>query len=612
MQQVIKRKIELLSPARDLECGIAAIDHGADAVYIGASKFGARAEAGNSMKEIEQLCQYAHFFGARIYLAINTILFDNEIEEAVKIAWEGYNAGVDALIIQDMGLLECNLPPLPLHASTQTNNQTVEKVSFLEKVGFSQVVLARELSLNQIREIRKQTQLSLEFFIHGALCTCFSGQCYLSHYATGRSGNRGECSQMCRHKYTLTDSTGNIIVNDRFLLSLKDLNLSHNIENLIEAGIGSFKIEGRLKGPEYVKNITAYYRKIIDSLIIERSDIERSSYGKSYISFNPNPDKSFNRGFTDYFIKSDKQKIAGIYSPKSQGEAIGTVSESTYGWFIIDTQHSISNGDGMCFFNENNELEGFRVNKTEGKKVFPNPRILISKGTNIFRNLDLQFEQQLEKSKNCRKLEVDMFLSETPSGICLQMIDEQDIEVEVTTDIEKQKAREPEKQNQLIIQQLGKLGDSMYTQRKILISFNSPLFIPSNTINKLRREACDRLTQKRIESYSREERKLIANNTPYFRNEVSYEENISNSKAEAFYRRHGVSKIDKAFELKPKKACQLLMTTKYCIRKELGLCLLDNIGMQNTKNTNLFIEDNTGKYRIDFDCSECQMKIYST
>lgn len=607
-----QRKIELLSPARNIECGKAAIDHGADAVYIGTTKYGARTGAENSINDIQQLTNYAHLFGARVYLAINTILFEEEINDAVKLSWEGYHAGVDALIIQDMGLLECNLPPIPLHASTQTNNRTIEKVSFLEKVGFSQVVLARELNFNQIEEIHKNTGVALEFFIHGALCTSYSGQCYMSYYATGRSGNRGECSQMCRHKYSLFDSKNNLIVKDKYLLSLKDLNQSRNIESLIDSGISSFKIEGRLKGTEYVKNITAYYRKKIDAVISRRPDLTTSSFGKSFINFEPKPEKTFCRFFTSYFVNNEGSELANINSPKSVGEKIGLVTESESNWLIIDSGCLISNGDGLCYFNDKNELCGFRVNNTDGEKIFPFPVVSVPKETIIYRNSDIKFNDLLNKSNDCRKIRVNIKLSETECGIKLQIIDEQGIIIEIEKETVKQPANNPEKQITIIKQQLGKLGDSIFIADIIDLNFSKLLFIPSKLISDIRREAILQLNQKRLDQYSRQDRKTEPNSFPYPFKSATYEENIANSFAEKFYKRHGVEITEKAFELLPKRTGtgQLLMTTKYCLRKELKICLIDKKN-QYVNDTALYIVDNTGRYRVEFDCKLCEMKIFS-
>jgi collagenase-like PrtC family protease len=609
---VKKRKIELLSPARDLECGIAAIDHGADAVYIGGPKFGARIAAGNSFEDIARLTEYAHLFDCRVYLTLNTILFDHELEEAVKITWDAYLAGIDALIIQDMGLLECDIPPLPLHASTQTNNKTPEKVVFLEKAGFKQIVLARELNLGEIREIHNQVSTTLEFFIYGSLCVSYSGQCYISHYATGRSGNRGDCAQMCRHRYTLKDSQGNIIEKDKYLLSLKDLNLTQYIEQLIDAGISSFKIEGRLKGPEYVKNITAHYRKEIDAVLTNRSDLVASSSGISIPAFDPNPEKSFNRFFTSYNLKPGNSDYSNITSPKSIGQKIGEVTGSTNDSIHVQTNFPLANGDGLCFFDINGELNGFRVNKVEGDNIFSLPKIKIEPGTLLYRNKDVGFEKLIEKSHSCRKIRVDFILNETENGIALQLTDKQGNIVKTETGLDKVTAKEPEKQMQIINHHLSKLGKDIYSAGSITIRFNKPLFIPGKILNELRRKGIDELTKKRITQYIREETKIEPNSYAYPQKNVSYEENISNHKAEQFYRRHGVESITKAYELQARMTGQLLMTTKYCIRKELELCLINNPEFLDLGDGSLFIEDNTGKYRIEFECKKCEMKVYST
>jgi 23S rRNA 5-hydroxycytidine C2501 synthase len=609
---VKKRKIELLSPARDLECGFAAIDHGADAVYIGGPKFGARAAAGNSMVDLARLADYAHSYDARVYLTLNTILFDHEIEDAVRLTWDAYHAGVDALIIQDMGLLECDLPPLPLHASTQTNNQKQEKVIFLEKVGFKQIVLARELNLSQIREIYNQTSVTLEFFIHGALCVCYSGQCYMSHFATGRSGNRGDCTQMCRHQYTLTDSLGKIIEKDKYLLSLRDLNLTQNLEQLIDAGISSFKIEGRLKGPEYVKNITSHYRKEFDKILSKREDLEASSAGKSSPGFEPDPEKSFNRFFTQYKLTPYNNTLVNLNTPKSIGQKIGKVIVSNNDFLKIETSLPIANGDGLCFFDNHSELKGFRVNKIEGNIIYPLPKLKIELNTILYRNKDSEFENQLEKSHSCRKIRVQMVLKETENGIVLQIQDEQDNIVNSEIQLDKVYAKDSEQQVEVLKHHLTKFGNTIFAAESVSIQFKDSLFIPGKIINELRRKALDGLIKKRLALYTRTVSKIEPNNFPFPYKNISYSENIANSMSEQFYRRHGISIIEKAFELKEKKHGQLLMSTKYCIRQELGICWIDDPEIISQKNTSLFIEDKTGRYKLEFECNKCEMRIYST
>ena len=378
--------LELLAPARDLACGIAAIDHGADAVYIGGPSFSARAAAGNSLADIESLVTYAHQYAARVYIALNTLLTDTELDEAAAFARAVWNVGADALIIQDMGLLECDLPPIPLHASTQTDNRTRDKVRFLEKVGFRQVVLARELSLQQIREIRRSTTVALECFVHGALCVSCSGQCYMSEMVTGRSANRGECAQFCRHAWTLKDAGGAVLAKDRYFLSLKDLDLSARIADLVAAGVRSSKIEGRLKDERYVKNVTAAYRLILDDLLQADSDLCRTSSGKCTFSFQPDTSRSFNRGKTEYFLMNPRSRPASIYTPKAIGQELGAVVEVDRNSFTLDSEEKLANGDGLCFFDAHDQLIGLKANRVEGRRIFPKDPVSPSPGTLIYRN----------------------------------------------------------------------------------------------------------------------------------------------------------------------------------------------------------------------------------
>ena len=402
------RKIELLSPAKDLQCGIEAINHGADAVYIGAPKFGARAAVGNSLEDIGILCRYAHLYGVRIYVTLNTILKDEELDEVELMIWELWRVGVDALIIQDMGIMKLHLPPIPLHASTQMDNRTSEKVQFLEKVGFKQVVLARELSLNEIRQISEHTTVPLEVFVHGALCVSYSGQCYLSAALSGRSANRGECAQYCRLPYTMVDSTGKEIVSEKHLLSLKDMNRSEHLEALLDAGVSSLKIEGRLKDITYVKNVTAFYRKKLDEIFTRRKEYIRSSLGKSVFTFEPVVEKSFNRGFTSFFLKGRTSNITAFDTPKSLGELVGSVKEIKGNSFTISGLKQLNNGDGLVFFNKQGVLEGFRVNRVDANRVYPLEMPSILPKTPLYRNFDHAFEKLLAKPSAERKLGVQI------------------------------------------------------------------------------------------------------------------------------------------------------------------------------------------------------------
>ncbi|HOQ49637.1 MAG TPA: U32 family peptidase, partial [Candidatus Kapabacteria bacterium] len=404
------RYIELLSPAQNLEYGIAAINYGADAVYIGANKFGARASVGNSTKDIEKLCRYAHLYNAKVYATLNTILYENELEQARNLVFELYDAGIDAIIIQDTAFLMMDLPPIQIFASTQMHNYELERIKFFDKIGISRFILARELNLKQIQEIRENIKAELEFFVHGALCVGLSGRCYASFHSTGYSGNRGECKQICCLRYDLFDAKGNTIIKQKHLLSLKDLNLSDYLEKLVDAGISSFKIEGRLKDINYVKNITAFYRKKIDELIERKQDIKKTSKGNIYLHFEPNPARTFSRGFTNYFIDDNHSKKANFETPKSIGQFIGVVSKVDKNKILIDTNEVIHNADGLCYFTENG-LEGFLVNKVENKWVIPNKQLKIEIGVKIYRNQDYEFEKLLSQNKTRRKLPIDIELN---------------------------------------------------------------------------------------------------------------------------------------------------------------------------------------------------------
>ena len=485
------KKIELLSPAKNLEVGIAAINHGADAVYIGGPSFGAREKVGNSIEDIEKLCNHAAIYDAKVYVTLNTLLFDNELEQARKIAWDCYNAGVDALIVQDMALLMMDMPPIALHASTQCNNTTAEKVKFLEDVGFQQVVLARELSINEIKEIRSKTTVPLEFFIHGALCVSYSGQCYLSHVIGRRSANRGACAQPCRLKWNLEDENGNVLIANRHLLSLRDMNNSKNLEELIDAGITSFKIEGRLKDADYVKNTTAYYRRALDEIIERRSDLERASRGVSMPSFEPNLEKSFSRGFTDYFLHGRQKNIDAPFTPKSMGEYVGEIKKIDGKRLTVKLKEGITlhNGDGLCFLDENNELQGFNVNGVEGnvilassvisteakrngeisaKQLLRNDQMPVisrqARNDKLYRNFDIVWQKSVDASSGNRKLPIKLELSETSDGFRLTSINEN---VSISLQCQKDIAKNPEKALETIRTKLSQWGDTKFVVENI-------------------------------------------------------------------------------------------------------------------------------------------------
>lgn len=603
------RSIELLAPAKDLNCGIEAINHGADAVYIGAPKFGARAAAGNSLDDIRALCEHAHLFNARIYVALNTILREEELPEAEQLIWQLYQAGADALIVQDMGITRLNLPPIPLHASTQTDNRTPEKVKFLEAAGFTQVVLARELSLNEIRGISEQVSVALEVFVHGALCVSYSGQCYLSAALSGRSANRGECAQYCRLPYSMVDANGTEIVHDKHLLSLKDMNRSGQLEALLDAGVSSLKIEGRLKDVTYVKNITAYYRKKLDAILLHRPEYCRASAGKSTYEFEPVPEKSFNRGFTPFFLHERTSDITAFNTPKSLGEPVGTVKELKGNSFTIAGLKPLNNGDGLAFFNSKGELEGFRVNRVEDNRVFPLEMPDIRPKTPLYRNFDQAFEKQLAKPSAERKLSVKLEFLDNPFGFTLAMEDETGARILLTEPFDKELARRDQQEN--IRTQLLKLGNTPFEASEVRIEMTDNWFVPSSLLADMRRKAVEKLQADRTIRYRRElARKVEAvKELPFPERQLTYLGNVSNSHAESFYKAHGVESVADAFELKPEKEVPL-MFTKHCLRYSMGWCPTYQKQKSPYKEPYFLLYKDT-RLRLQFDCKRCQMLVYS-
>ncbi len=602
-----RRHIELLSPAKDLDCGIEAIKHGADAVYIGAPKFGARAAAGNSIEDIKKLCEYAHFYQAHIYVALNTILTDKELDEAEKMIWQIYEAGADALIVQDMGITQLHLPPIALHASTQTDNRTVEKVKFLEEAGFKQVVLARELSLQEITTIAQQTTVPLEVFVHGALCVSFSGQCYLSAAMCGRSANRGECAQYCRLPYTLIDANGAVIASNKHLLSLKDLNLSDNLESLMDAGVSSFKIEGRLKDVAYVKNITAYYRKKIDEILARRDEFRRPSFGNSTYFFEPVPEKSFNRGFTTYFLNGRNKDITAFDSPKSLGEIIGKVKDIKGKVIAVSGHKQLNNGDGLAFFNKQGELEGFRVNRADANKIQPFEMPEIAVNTLLYRNFDAKFEQQMAKPSAERHLAVNIIFRDNPFGFTLCMEDESGARVMITRPFKKEKARKNQQDN--IKTQLSKLGNTPFETKNIDIEMKEDWFVPSSVLTDMRQQATEKLILSHRIRYQQDNVKFKqpSKPVPFIQQKLTYLGNVANMKAESFYRKHEVAEITKAFELQQEKNVPL-MFTKHCLRYSMGWCPLHGESKSPFKEPYFLIYKDK-RLRLHFDCKNCEMQV---
>lgn len=614
------RKIELLAPAKDLKCGIAAIAHGADAVYIGAQRFGARAAAGNSVEDIEQMCRYAHRYAAKVYVTVNTIIYDNELEDTRRLLDELKQAGVDAVLVQDMSLVPCS--PLPLHASTQTDNRTVEKVRWLRSLGFSRVVLARELSLAEIKAIHKAVpDVELEVFVHGALCVSYSGQCYASQYCFGRSANRGECAQFCRLKFNLEDADGNTIDRNRYLLSLKDMCRIDHLEQLVDAGVTSFKIEGRLKDVTYVKNVVAAYSTRLNQ-IIEKSGgrLARASMGSATYTFTPNLKKTFNRGFTDYFLNGRSPDIASPDTPKAIGEFVGKVKEISRRGIRVAGTSVFANGDGLCYVNGERELEGFRVNRVENNLLIPakTPRSL-RVGMSLYRNNDQLFEHELQKHTAERKIPVSLVLGETDRGFSLTMQvvgSEWDSPIVAMSfvDAEKQEAQTPQRDNYKRL--LSRLGDTPFVADSIEFEPSSfSHFIPSSVIAALRRDACESLEEEiGAVMHSHETTNADVETRPLTVPPVAplpYLYNISNRLAREFYEKCGAENTGEAFELRRPALNVLIMQCRHCLRYSYGYCVKNGGKRPMWKEPLRLVLPDGRRFPLQFDCKNCQMNVYA-
>ena len=620
------RKLELLAPAKDLKCGIAAIDCGADAVYIGAARFGARQAVGNSIDDINELCEYAHKFGCKVYVTVNTIIYDNELEDTQKLLNELGRIGVDAILVQDMGITKLQLPQnVALHASTQTDNRSAEKVEWLARHNFDRVVLARELSLEEIRNIhRRVPQTELEVFVHGALCVSYSGVCYASEYCFGRSANRGACAQFCRMKFDLTDKDGNEIINQAHLLSLKDMCRIDSLELLADAGVTSFKIEGRLKDINYVRNVTAAYSNQLNEIISRRgSEYERASSGVCDIRFTPNLNKTFNRGFTDYFLNGRTSDLASFYTPKAMGEYVGKVKEIRGNSFNVAGTTSFANGDGLCFINSNNELEGFRINRAEGNRLFPlrMPRGL-RKGIALYRNSDQLFEKELNGDNVQRKLGIRINIKASAEGLHIEAktCDEK-LHINLQKDISLEKAQKSQVDN--IKRQISKFGNTIFTVEDVIVEpTDFPWFIPNSILAEIRRQATDELMGRLSEMSENQKdtktkdqaQQLPDNGKGSFHSISSYQHpymyNIANRLAHSFYEQEGMSDITPAFEIR-KPSSPLVMQCRYCLRHELGQCKKSHKQSGLLKEP-LHLRLADGRtFRLEFDCKKCQMNIYA-
>ena len=610
------RALELLAPAKNLECGIAAIDHGADAVYIGASRFGARVAAGNCVDDIHRLCDYAHPFGVKVYVTVNTILYDDELEATRQLLQELQQAGVDAILVQDMAILEMRKEklemgnddePFPiLHSSTQTDNRTPEKVRWLRDLGFSRVVLARELSVEEIAAIHREVpDVELEVFVHGALCVSYSGICYASQHCFGRSANRGECAQFCRMKFSLVDAEGREVEHDRHLLSLKDMNQSDYLEELIEAGATSFKIEGRLKDVPYVKNVTAAYSQRLNQIISRHPDQYcRSSKGECHYTFTPDLNRTFNRGYTNYFLHGRQPDIASFDTPKARGEFVGTVKEIRHDSFNVAGTASFANGDGLCFFNKERQLVGFRANRVVGNRIYPYrmPQGLLS-GMRLYRNNDQEFERLLSRPSAERKIPIRLSLRAVDDGFELNGI---------RFTAEHQMARKPQREN--IIRQLTKLGDTIYTCEEVDIPEDFNYFIPNSVLSEMRRTLMEKM---RNEIFGMRNDDIRTNpcsanrgyqHSSFLTSHFSYPylSNISNRLSQQFYG----SKELTAYELKGGSGP--IMQCRHCIRYALGYCVKHG-GLRPTWHEPLSLVLGDGRrFRLEFDCQHCQMNVYAS
>jgi 23S rRNA 5-hydroxycytidine C2501 synthase len=627
-------QLELLAPARDADIGIEAINHGADAVYIGGPAFGARASAGNSVQDIERLARHAHRFGARIFVTHNTILRDDELDDARRMAWDVYHAGADVLIIQDMGLLEIDLPPIQLHASTQTDIRSVEKAKFLQDVGFSQMVLARELTLEQIREIHAAidpARCKLEFFIHGALCVAYSGQCYISHAHTGRSANRGDCSQACRLPYHVVDDQGRFVAHDKHVLSMKDNNQSANLAALVDAGVRSFKIEGRYKDMGYVKNITAHYRTLFDELIASRESsafpLARASSGRTTFTFTPDPDQNFNREFTDYFVNGRQDGIAALDSPKNPGRAIGWVTQVGPNWIELETSDAatvLHNGDGLCYFDLQQELVGVAINRAERAsapnrwRVFPKDAIAgmrdLRKGTNLNRNRDMDWVRVLDKKSSDRRIGVWASFTETADGFRLALTDEDGFIGEASAVSEQQASRDAGRGEQALREHLARFGATIFEPIDVAMELSQPWFVPASLVNQLRRDAVAALEAARERGYVRPERaQPVEPPATYPEDTLTYLANVFNRKAHDFYAKHGVQVIGAAYESHEEEGEVSLMITKHCVRWTMSLCPKQAKGVVGVKGTikaePLQLVNGSEKLTLRFDCKPCEMHV---
>ena len=596
------KTVELLAPAKDYASAVAAVDYGADAVYIGGAKFGARQAAGNSAEEIARVVEYARRYGVRVHAALNTLVWDDELEEAERQARELIAAGVDALIVQDMALRRMSLP-VELHASTQVCNSTPEGARFLGEAGFARVILERNLSLDEIRAICSATAAEVECFVHGAICVGFSGRCFLSRSMSGRSGNRGACSQPCRLAWDLTDGRGRTYIAGKHLLSVRDMNLSHRIGDLLDAGVTSFKIEGRLKDTNYIKNVVAYYRRAVDEALAVRPGFVRSSAGESVPDFTPDPSKSFTRGESEYFFAGKRPGVASFDTPKAVGEYVGRVAKVFGNGFTLLGEAELAPGDGICFITPHG-VTGTNVNAAEGRRIVPNRMEGIVAGAEVYRNSDRLFNLRLERSRTRRVIPATAVAEVSAEGFAMTYTDCEGVTASAARTVPLDRAKNPGANASALRVQAMKSGDTIFAVRDAEVR-GAEWFVPASLAAEVRREALSALDGAR-RNRPLEHRILPENPAARYPSvRLTAEENVTNRLAEAFYRDHGVREIERGLDLAPTTAGHRVMRSAYCIRREIGECLRERPRLRG----DLYLEHGAHRYRLEFDCAACEMSL---
>ncbi len=603
--------IELLAPAREAAHGIEAIKYGADAVYIGGPSFSARSAAGNSLEDIAKLVEFAHIYGARIFVALNTILSDEELIEAEKLAWSLYEIGVDALIIQDYGLLRANLPPIALHASTQMDNRDLDKVKFWENCGFEQVVLARETDVKSMANIASHTKARLETFIHGALCVSYSGQCYMSQRMLGRSANRGECGQPCRMKYSLYDADGKTIAKDKYLLSLRDFSAEKYLSEMIKAGVSTFKIEGRLKDVSYVKTTVAYYRRVIDEFLAQNKEYRRMSYGTSRYGLQPDLYKIFNRGLTTYNLSGKREKMANLDTPKSMGEYVGITTPQRGSTLQIKLADKVvlANGDGFCYVDNKGELIGFRANKAQGNNIELPAGLRVQPNAKLYRNYDIRYESAVSNDTCNRQIDAQIVMSETSDGFALEIKDVTGSTAKVEFANDKVAAQNPQMASDNIVKTLKKTGGTPFSVTDVKIETQDVYFFAMSTLNEWRRTLINTLIANKLAAWKREPRLPMNETLEFPAKKNDYRLNIHNAEAKSFIESCGVANPAWSYEREPKQKAEL-MRCKYCMRYELGICLKHNVEESAKYKQPLKLVGSDGaEYALAFDCEKCEMAV---